>query len=112
MFAAQDIPPGAAIWRLDPAFDRLIPAVDLPKLSEVTQAFVERYAYPLPTDPSILVLEVDNGRFMNHAENPNTDFSEPSGGTARRDIGAGEELTCNYGEFFGSFELLAPVAEG
>ena len=32
---------------------------------------------------------------MNHSEAPNTDFSAYGGGTATRDIAAGEELTCN-----------------
>ena len=50
--------------------------------------------------------EVDNGRFMNHDEQPNTDFTNPTVGFATRDIAKGEELTCNYSEFAPGFEFI------
>ena len=43
------------------------------------------------------MLEMDNGRFMNHWANRNTDFTDPVVGWAIRDIAEGEEITCNYG---------------
>jgi uncharacterized protein len=66
---------------------------------------IDRYAYPSPDKPGYLVYEVDNGRFMNHSDTPNTDFSVYGGGTATRDIARGEEITCNYHEFYEGFEL-------
>lgn len=106
VFAAKTIPAGAAIWRLDDSIDRLIPKSEVPGLPEVTQAFIERYAYPLPTDPSILVLEVDNGRFMNHAAKPNTNFKDPAIGIAIVEIPADTEITADYSEFDPGFEML------
>ena len=106
VFTAQDIPAGTAIWRLDPTIDRLIPVAEVPGLPEVTQAFIERYAYPLPGNPSFLVLEVDNGRFMNHAARPNTDFKDPAVGFALVDIPADTEITSDYSEFDPGFEML------
>ena len=106
VFAAQDIPAGAAIWRLDPTIDRLIPKAEVPSLPEVTQAFIERYAYPLPANPDMLVLEVDNGRFMNHAAKPNTDFKNPAVGIALVAIPADSEITSDYSEFDPGFEML------
>ncbi len=106
VFAAEDIPAGALIWRLDQSFDRLIPQKDLDAAPEHFREFIERYTYPFPDDPSLVVLEVDNGRFMNHDMlSPNTDFSVPTRGVARRDIAQGEELTCNYAEFDPDYEL-------
>jgi SET domain-containing protein len=67
---------------------------------------LDRYAYPSPDRPGFMVYEVDNGRFMNHSGDPNTDFSQYGGATAIRDIAAGEEITCDYGEFFDDFERL------
>jgi hypothetical protein len=52
-----------------------------------------------------MVVEFDNGRFMNHAQSPNTDFTDANVGWAIRDIAAGEELTCNYSEFDPSFAM-------
>lgn len=106
VFAAEPVPAGTAIWRLEPKLDRLIPAADYEAAGPVLRDLLDRYAYPSPDRPGFLVYEVDNGRFMNHADAPNADFSTPAGGTALRAIAAGEELTCDYGEFYTAFELL------
>ena len=106
VFADQPIAAGTLIWRLDPALDRLIPKDEVAKLEPLFQRFVERYSYPYPHDPNLLIVELDNGRFMNHADAPNTRFSDPDAGYTLRDIAAGEELTCNYSEFDPGFEML------
>lgn len=105
VFAATPIAKGTLIWRLDTDFDRLIPADAYAAMPEPKKELIDRYAYPSPDRPGYLVYEVDNGRFMNHSDTPNTDFSEYGGGTAARDIAAGEEITCNYHEFYEGFEL-------
>ena len=106
VFAADAIPAGALIWRLDPAFDRLIRAADIASLPTTFRQFAERYGYPYPHDPSFVVLELDNGRFMNHSPVPNTSFTDPDAGYALRRIEAGEELICDYSEFDPAFEML------
>ena len=106
IFAAEPIAAGTPIWRLEPSLDRLIRERDLGGLCEVFRAFVERYSYPYPHDPEQLIVELDNGRFMNHSEAPNTIFSDPDAGFTLRAIAAGEELTCNYAEFDPAFEIL------
>ena len=110
VFAAGPITEGTLIWRLDTDFDRLIPAEKYASFPGHLRELIDRYAYPSPDKPGFLVYEVDNGRFMNHSETPNTDFSVFGGGTASRDIAAGEELTCNYHQFYEGFELI-PGAE-
>lgn len=106
VFAAEPIPAGTLIWELAPGLDRLIRRDEVKGLPPVLQAFVERYSYPYPHDPEQLIVELDNGRFMNHSDRPNTVFSDPDGGYTLRDIEAGEELTCNYAEFDPGFEIL------
>lgn len=106
VFAAEPIRKGASIWRLDPDFDRLIPMEKYEAAPPHLKELLDRYAYPSPDRPGFMVYEVDNGRFMNHAELPNTDFSQYGGATATRDIAAGEEITCDYGEFFEDFARL------
>lgn len=106
VFAAEPIAAGTLIWRLDPALDRLIHARDVALLPPLFQKFVERYAYPWPHDNDMLIVELDNGRFMNHADAPNTRFDDPDAGFTLRAIAAGEELTCDYAEFDPSFEML------
>jgi len=112
VFAAAPIAKGALIWRLNPDFDRLVPADSYAGLPETVQELIDRYAYPSPDKPGYLVYEVDNGRFMNHSDASNTDFSEYGGGFATRDIAAGEELTCDYGQFYEGFELLPASGTG
>ena len=115
IFAATPIKAGEAIWILDDKFDLQLALSDLPLLSEVQRQFIERYGYPHMTRPGIVVLEFDNGRFMNHSDTPNTDFRNAEIAWATRDIAEGEELTCNYMEFDPGFVMLpgrnfAPVA--
>lgn len=106
VFAAASVEKGALIWKYDPSFDRLVPANWLENAAAPMQEFLRKYAYPSPDDASQLVIEIDNGRFMNHEDAPNTDFRKIVEGYALRDIKAGEELTCNYNEFDPGFELL------
>lgn len=106
VFAAEDIPAGALIWELAPGLDRLIRKDELAGLPEPLQQFAERYGYPYPHDPDVLIVELDNGRFMNHSTRPNTRFDDPDAGYALTTIKAGEEITCNYSEFDPSFEIL------
>ena len=107
VFAVEPIAAGTRIWRLEPGFDRLIRKDELLTMSPLMQQFVDRYAYPLLDDPDTLIVELDNGRFMNYnAVDPNTRFDDPDAGFAIRDIAAGEELTCNYAEFDPGFEIM------
>ena len=106
VFAAAAIPSGTLIWQLAPTLDRLIPKNEIASLPPLFQQFVERYSYPYPHDPERLIVELDNGRFMNHSDTPNTIFSDPDAGYTIRDIAQGEELLCNYAEFDPSFEIL------
>ena len=106
VFAAEPIPAGSLIWKLDPAFDRLVGRDCVDGLEPAMRTFIERYAYPLMADPRLLVVELDNGRFMNHSHAPNTRFDDPDAGYAIVDIAQGEEILCDYGEFDPGFEML------
>ncbi len=103
IYAAEPIKAGDVIWRLEPKFDVFFTAADIEALPPHMQDFIEKYSYPHMRSPGIWVLEADNGRFMNHSEAPNTDFTGFEEGFAIRDIAADEEITCNYHEFDSSF---------
>jgi len=106
VFAAEPIKAGTAIWTLADKFDLILPTEELETLPEVQRNFIERYGYPHMTRAGLTVLEFDNGRFMNHTDTPNTDFTKPDIAWAIRDIAEGEEITCNYAEFDPSFVML------
>lgn len=96
LFAEEDIPEGTVIWEFTPQFDVLFTADDLVQLSESAQAHVEKYSY-FDAARDAFVLCGDDARFMNHSRRPNTTETRTQT-IARRDIAAGEELTCDYGQ--------------
>ena len=108
IFAAEPIKAGDMIWRLEPKFDVFFTEAEIEGLPPHMQDFITRYSYPHMRKAGIWVLEADNGRFMNHNESPNTDFTGFEMGYAITDIAAGEEITCNYHEFDPSFEGWFP----
>lgn len=109
VFCRDPIAKGDLIWVLDPRFDRLIPAGDAENAEPHVREFIERYTYPHEDHPGFLVLDADEGRFMNHADKPNTDFTDPDRGFALVDIPVGTELTCDYRCFtVGEIEFQPP----
>lgn len=106
VFAAAPIPKGTHIWLLDESFDRVLSDPEIEALGAPQKEFVERYGYPHTTKPGLTIIEVDNGRFMNHSSTPNTDFRNPAFGVTIRDIAEGEEITCDYEEFAPGSEML------
>jgi SET domain-containing protein len=99
VFCRDWVAKGQVIWRHDPLLDLRVPRDRLPGYSENVREFIERYAYVDLRDPAMLVLESDEGKFMNHSARPNTDFRGRDEGFALVDIPAGTEITCDYGEF-------------
>lgn len=99
VFSSVPIKRGDIVWRFDDRFDRLIAKSEIADAAPHLQIFFERYCYDMPGWPDHLALDADEGRFMNHADLPNLDFSGPDKGIAKRNIPAGVELTCDYREF-------------
>lgn len=108
VFASEFIPRGAQLWGLNPKFDVFVDTDELARLPQHMQEFVARYAYPHLELPGVLILDSDHGKFMNHSERPNTDFTIFDRGYALCDIAENVEITCNYAEFdpcFSGFRL-------
>lgn len=103
VFAVDPIVRGAVVWRPDARFDIAVPEADYAAAAPHLRDLLDRYSYPCPLRAGLRVFEADNGRFMNHADRPNTDFSQEGAGYATRDIAAGEEITCDYRQFHAGF---------
>ena len=99
VFSNTDIAKGDPVWRFDPRIDQLFPRALLDEVDELTRNFLWRYGYEIPTRPDFIALDADECRFLNHCDTPNLDFTIPELATARIDIPAGTELTCDYREF-------------
>lgn len=103
LFAEEDIPKGAVTWRFVPGFDQTYTPAQLAALPETAQLELARYTY-LHTRTGKYVACLDNARFMNHSDAPNTAgaYNGPDDegyDVATRDISKGEELTCDYALF-------------
>jgi uncharacterized protein len=103
VFAGEFIASGSLLWALDTKFDIFIDADERERLPGYLREYIARYGYPHLERPGVIVLDSDNGKFMNHSEQPNTDFRIFEKGYALVDIAAGDEITCNYHEFDPSF---------
>ena len=107
VFAAERIAKGTIIWTLDDRFDQVLSPAEIAALGEQQRQFVERYGYSHTLRPDLTVLELDNGRFMNHADDPNTEDVGYDDGlvngegitVAARDIQPGEEIFSDYRAF-------------
>ena len=104
LFAAEAIPKGALMWRFDPVIDIIVPQDKVAKLPPPMREFFDRYGYISPYFQGGYVIGLDNCRFINHSETPNTDNNSEFA-HALRDIAAGEEITANYREFATNHEF-------
>ena len=99
VFSAEFVPAGRQLWVLNPKFDVFVYPNEISMLPAHMRDYVARYSYPHLEIPGFVIVDCDNGRFMNHSLTPNTDFRIFDKGYALVDIAQGEELTCNYHEF-------------
>jgi SET domain-containing protein len=96
-FAAEFIEAGTKIWEFSPEIDRVYKQNDLNNLSLLELEFLDKYSY---RNNNLYYLCVDNGRFINHSNNPNTKEDNKIQATyASVDINIGEEIVSNYCDF-------------
>lgn len=103
VFAGEFIERGRLMWNLNPKFDIFIHEGEIDELPPHVQHFIARYGYPHMEMRGVVIVDSDNGCFMNHNLAPNTDFRVFDRGFALVDIAQGDEITCNYHEFDPTF---------
>jgi SET domain-containing protein len=99
VFASEPISRGQLFWGLNPKFDIFVDEREIELYPPHMRDYISRYSYPHLEIAGVVVLDSDNGKYMNHSLTPNTDFRVFDKGYALTDIAAGEEITCNYYEF-------------
>ena len=103
LFADEPIKKGTVVWKLNPLIDTLLTKEQADTLSASSKEQFYNYAY-LDKKYGKYLLCGDDGRFFNHSSDSNCDETMADQTTALRDIAKGEELTVNYGEFYGNKE--------
>lgn len=102
LFADEPIKSGTKVWGFEPKLDLILSQEEVGKLSPTAQEQFYRYAY-LDKVRNKYLLCGDDARFWSHSDTPNCDETRENDSTfAIKNIGAGEELTINYGEFYGN----------
>lgn len=91
LFADELIPKDTLIFEED-EFTIKIQNKELPLASKEKIEFINRYCY---LKNGIWSCSLDNDRFMNHSDNPNT-YETETATYALTDIQVGEEIVCNY----------------
>jgi len=106
LFASKNIRARAVIWEFTPHFDVRVPISILHNSSSSIKNFLNHYGYIPHDNPNHYVICMDNARFINHSDNPNTD--DTTGLTiAKKAIKKGEEIVSNYAEFDAEFESIS-----
>ena len=96
LFTVADIRKGTMVWRWDASLDREIPLSTAKEWPQISQDFLEVYAYRNPENQTWM-LGGDAARHINHSFAPNTQSGGPYGPDyALQDIKAGQELTIDY----------------
>ena len=97
LFAEEFIPKGAKIWEFTPNLDLKFTEKEYSQFTHLNADFLYKYTYKCNGE---YILCIDNGRFINHSDDANTDDSSSFLKTiAKKDIQPGEEITSNYNEF-------------
>lgn len=106
LFSHEDVQAKDVIFKFCFSKTRFISVNEYFSMDEAEKKDVEKHSYPCfaPHDdpPMIgLLLNLDNGKYMNHSDTPNTGHHPDNDELciALRPIKQGEELTCNYNEF-------------
>ena len=112
VFADEFVPRGSLIWKFNPKFDVVVGDNEVGGLPAHMQNYIARYSYPHTERPGFRVIDLDNGKYMDHSLTPNTDFRVFDICFALTDVAPGDEITCNYHEFDPGFLGFMPVPGG
>lgn len=92
LFADEFIPKGTIIFK-ESFFTKHFTQEQYESLPQLQREFISHYCYFLG---GVWRCSMDNDRFMNHSENPNTIEPDDYTTVAAVDINIGDEITTNY----------------
>ncbi|MFO1129550.1 MAG: SET domain-containing protein [Rhodospirillales bacterium] len=108
VFAGESIAKGTRLYQFVEGVDITMTREQAAAYSTEFARFMNIFAYVDPIDRT-MVISIDNSRFMNHSDDPNTDWDDTFG-WATRDIDKGEEITCDYYNFWFEPPFAEPSA--
>ena len=102
VFAKENAKKGERIKEVRPEFEIEFNSDNLPKMPLALANFINTHSYQRELGSKILVMGIDNEKYLNHSDDPNVDDE----GYALKDIKIGNEITINYKDFDDSVEKL------
>ena len=95
VFAKENIKKGQLIKEERPEFEIEFNKDNLPKMPLALAKLIDTHAYERELGSKILVMGIDNEKYLNHSNNPNVNDN----GIALKDIKIGDEITVDYKDF-------------
>jgi len=95
VFAKENIKKGQLIKEVRPDFEIEFNKDNLPKMPLALAKLIDTHAYERELGSKILVMGIDNEKYLNHSNNPNVNDN----GIALKDIKIGDEITVDYRDF-------------
>jgi SET domain-containing protein len=102
VFAKENIKKGQLIKEVRPDFEIEFNSDNLPKMPLALANFINTHSYQRELGSKILVMGIDNEKYMNHSDDPNVDGE----GYALKNINIGDEITIDYRDFDDSVDKL------
>ena len=95
VFAKENIKKGQLIKEVRPDFEIEFNKDNLPKMPLALAKLINTHAYERELGSKILVMGIDNEKYLNHSKNPSVNDN----GIALKDIKIGDEITVDYKDF-------------
>ena len=95
VFAKENIKKGQLIKEVRPDFEIEFNKDNLPKMPLALAKLIDTHAYERELGSKILVMGIDNEKYLNHSNDPNVNDN----GIALKDIKIGDEITVDYKDF-------------
>ena len=102
VFAKENIKKGQLIKEVRPDFEIEFNKDNLPKMPLALAKLIDTHAYERELGSKILVMGIDNEKYLNHSNDPNVNDN----GIALKDIKIGDEITLDYKDFDVNFNKL------
>ena len=95
VFAKENIKKGQLIKEVIPDFEIEFNKDNLPKMPLALAKLIDTHAYERELGSKILVMGIDNEKYLNHSNNPSVNDN----GIALKNIKIGDEITVDYRNF-------------
>ena len=101
----ENIKKGQLIKEVRPDFEIEFNKDNLPKMPLALAKLINTHAYERELGSKILVMGIDNEKYLNHSNDPNVNDN----GIALKDIKIGDEITIDYKDFDVNINNLWPI---